>query len=210
VLSHALAMAGVRRLTFYLRDLEPPPPEPPAATVSSVVVRPLSQADLDAYRGLRPQGAAGELERRWRRGDRCLAAWREDRLISVFWLATREAPITYLGLSIPLEDGAWFAYDAFTATEERGRGLHELLRVEAFGLMREERVAGFLYAVLPENRDGRRLVSPYTRRLGTMLSIRLGRRRLTRSGMSSAHLGRPTAASRGRFSPLAFGRWTLS
>jgi hypothetical protein len=208
LLWHALAVVGVRRLTFYERPIDP---QPAPATAPGVVVRPLSYADIGPYRELRPDTGSDEVEQRLRRGDRCMTAWRGDRLIAVYWMAMGEAPVPYLGVSVPIQAGAWSAYDVFTAPEERRGGLHDLVRAEAFRLMRGEGGSALVYAVLPENRGGRGLVSRYApRRLGTVLSIRLGSRRLTRSGVPAGYLGRPRAVLRGRGRPLAFGRWTLS
>jgi hypothetical protein len=200
-------MAGVRRLTFYERPIDLPPAR---ATLPGVLVRPLSDADLVPYRDLRPGTESEEIER-LRRGDRCITAWRGDRLVSVYWVARGEAPVPYLGVSVPLQAGAWSAYDVFTAPDERRAGLHDLVRAEAFRLMRGEGGSALVYAVLPENRGGRGLVSRYApRRLGTLLSIRLGPWRLTRSGVPAGYLGRPRAISRRQGRRLAFGRWTLS
>jgi hypothetical protein len=183
----ALAAAGVRRLTVYWRPSEAPLEPPPDAGVS---VRLLSEADLDAYHDLRPDSPPGETERRLGAGDRCFCGWREGRLAGVYWVATREAPVHYLGLSVPLHDGAWFAYDAFIATEERRRGIHHVLRNEAVILGRSEGSPALLAAILPENHGGSGLVKR-SRRLGTLASIRIGPLRLARSSAKGGYLGEP-------------------
>jgi len=61
----ALAVAGVRRLTVYCRPLDDH--FAPAAT-PGVSVRPLSGADADAYRALRPGAPEAELELRLEAG----------------------------------------------------------------------------------------------------------------------------------------------
>jgi hypothetical protein len=184
---HTLAVAGARRLAVYCRDMEA---ELAPVTVPGVTVRPMEPADLGAYRRLRPDIAGNELKRRLRSGDRCLTAWRGNRLIATYWVAARDAPVPYLGISVPLNDGVWFVYDVFTAPQERKRGLHDLLRFEAVRQGRREGASALLSAILPENRAGRRLVSR-SRPLGTLLSIRLGRRLLTRSNVPPEYLGRP-------------------
>lgn len=191
LLWHALAAAGVRRLTFYRADIEA---EFDPVTVPGVTVRALGPADLEAYRGLRPDTPGGEVERRLRSGDRCLTAWRGERLIAAYWMAVREAPVPYLGISIPLEGDAWYSHDVFVVPEERNRGLHNLLRNTAFPLGRREGASGLVYAMLPENRGARRLLGQFSRRLGTVLSIRVGPWRLTRSQVPAGYLGRPSRA----------------
>jgi hypothetical protein len=151
----------------------------------------LLAADLDDYGELRPHGGRDVAERRLRLGHRCLGAWRGERLIAVYWLAPGEAPVPYLGVSIPLATGAWFAYDVFVAWEERNRGLHNLLRNEAFPLLRREDASALVYAMLPENRGALRLLGSFSRRLGTVLSVRLGKRRFTRSSVPAGYLGQP-------------------
>jgi hypothetical protein len=178
-------------LTFYCADIET---EFPPLAVPGVAVRAMRPGDVDAYRGLRPDAPHGEAQRRLRNGDRCLTAWRGDRMVGAYWLAVREAPVPYLGVSIPLHGGAWFVYDVFVAPQERNRGLHNLLRNEAFPLGRHEGASALVYAMLPENRAGLRLLGGFSRRLGTVLSIRIGRWRLTRSGVSRSYLGRPGRA----------------
>jgi hypothetical protein len=188
---HVLAVAGVRRLNFYCADIET---EFPPLSVSGVAVRAMRAGDVDAYRQMRPNAPLGEAERRLRHGDRCLTAWRGDRMVGAYWIGVREAPVPYLGVSIPLRGGAWFVYDVFVVPKERNRGLHNLLRNEAFPLGRREGASALVYAMLPENRAGLRLLGGFSRPLGTVLSIRLGRRRLTRSSVPRRYLGRPSRA----------------
>lgn len=188
----ALAAAGVRRLIVYRRPLDD---QFPPARAPRVSVRPLSGTDVAAYRVLRPDAPEGELERRLGYGDRCLAAWRDGRLVGVYWLGLREAPVPYLGLSVPLVGNAWFAYDVYVAAQERGRGIHNVLRLEAVRHSRAAGATALLSAVLPENRGGRGLTKR-SRPLGTLLSIRLGPLRLARSTAPSEYLGRPRFSAR--------------
>jgi GNAT superfamily N-acetyltransferase len=190
---HLLAVAGVRRLNFYCADIEAR--FPPRLAVPGVAVRGMGPDDGDAYRGLRPDAPPDEAERRLRNGDRCLTAWRGDRMVAAYWLAIREAPVPYLGISIPLADGAWYAYDAFVAPEERNRGLHNLLRNEAVPLARREGASAIVYSMLQENRAALRLLGRFSRPLGTVLTIRIGRRRLIRSEVPRKYLGRPHRAT---------------
>jgi len=188
----ALAVAGVRRLTVYCRPLDDH--FAPAAT-PGVSVRPLSGADADAYRALRPGAPEAELELRLEAGDRCLAAWRDGCLVGVYWLALREAPIPYLDLSVRLVGNAWFAYDVFVAAQERGRGIHNVLRLEAVSRGRSEGAVALLSAVLPENRGGRQ-ITRRSRRLGTLISVRIGPWRLAHSTVRPGDLGRPRFSER--------------
>ena len=93
---------------------------------SSIPVRyaELTEADHAAHRRFRPALAAGELERRLGRGDRCFVMWQDDRLIHECWVTTAErAYVPYLHREIRLEPGDAYYYGAYTDPGFRGRGL---------------------------------------------------------------------------------------
>jgi GNAT superfamily N-acetyltransferase len=187
-----LAVAGVRRLTvvsFPLDDLIE------AAAPAGVGIRTLSPADVRAYHDARPDTSVLEVEQRLGAGEVCVAGWREERLIAGFWLATKEGPVPYLGLSIPPAADAWWAYDAFVTPEERGRGVLAAVRAEALRRARSGGAAVAVGAVLSENRAGMGLARRW-RRLGTLVSIRLGPLRLAHSTVPPKYLGRPRFCGR--------------
>jgi GNAT superfamily N-acetyltransferase len=187
----ALAFIGVRRLEIHCRPTDRQTVTSVPA-VAGVTVRELQPEDARAYEALRPQPEISEAElvRRIRGGDRCFGAWRGERLIAVHWLALDEAPLPYLGVSGVLGPDCCLDYEAYTAPEERRRGISNLLA----GAVREQaRSLGktqLLSAVLPENRVSFGIISPRSRIVGTVASIRIGRWRLAHSSVTSAYLGR--------------------
>jgi len=182
----ALATAGVRRLQIHCRVVRKP-----AIAVSGVAVRPVSSGDADAYRALRPDPeiTEAEFQRRLQSGDRCVGAWEGGRLVGIRWLAIEEASIPYLGLRLPLAPDACYVYEAFTAPDQRHRGIGNLLSVatgaEACSLGRTKILSG----VLPENRAGVAFIRSWSRPLGVVGSVRLGRWRLARSFVSPEYVG---------------------
>ncbi len=160
--------------------------------VPGVTVRALRPDDAHAYRALAPQPEIGEEEfrRRLRAGKHCFGAWRDRRLIAVHWLALDEAPLPYLGVSPALGADFCFDYEAYTAPDERRRGISNLLA----GAVRAEAVSRgkpqILSALLPENRVSVGIITVRSRTLGTVASIRLGHWRLARSSVPASCLGR--------------------
>jgi GNAT superfamily N-acetyltransferase len=181
--------AGARRLEIHCRPAE----REPAAAVPGITVRSLSAGDADAYRALKPDPEISENEflRRLGAGDRCIGAWRGKRLVGSRWLALDEGRVSYLGVSFALAPDACFFYEAFTAPGERRRGIGNLLdaaaRAEALSIGRRKVLSG----LLPENRVGAEFLRAWSKRLGVVVSIRLGPWRLVRSSVTPGYIGRP-------------------
>jgi GNAT superfamily N-acetyltransferase len=190
LLWQTLALIGVRRLEIHCRptDRETVTPVP---AVAGVRVRALQPEDARAYEDLGPQPEISEAEllRRIRSGHCCFGAWRGERLIAVHWLALDEAPLSYLGVSVALGPDCCLDYEAYTAPEERRRGISNLLAGAVREQARSRGRAQLLSAVLPENRVSFGIISPRSRIVGTAASIRIGRWRLAHSSVPSVYLG---------------------
>lgn len=188
LLWQALATAGVRRLEIHCRPGEREPGE----AVEGVTIRLLSSGDADAYRALRPDPeiTVAEFLRRLRAGDRCIGAWRGKRLVGSRWLAIDEARVSYLGVSFALAPDACYFYEAFTAPEQRRRGIGNMLGeaagAEVLSLGRTKVLSG----VLPENRAGVDFIRTWSRPLGVVASLRLGPWRVSRSSVPPGYIGR--------------------
>lgn len=183
-----LATAGVRRLEIHCRPAEREPAKP----VHGVAIRPLTGGDAAAYQALRPDPQISETEflRRLRAGERCLGAWRRNRLIAIHWLALDEARISYLGISLALAPDACYDYEAFTAPQERRRGIGNMLGAAARADARRQGKPKVLSGILPENRAGAGFIAPWSRQVGTVASVRLGRWRLARSFVPPGYIER--------------------
>jgi hypothetical protein len=184
-----LAAAGVRRLVVYrlaaelVRERTKPVP--------GVSVRPVSEDDVAAYLAFRPGVTERAVLGRLGAGDTCIGAWRGKQLVGCRWLADSVAKLGYLGISVPLCPGVVYAYDAFTAHDERGRGVGGMVTAALFDTATARGAGIVINAVLPENLDGQRLARRRSSPIGSLRSIRLGPWLLVDRRVAPRHLGRP-------------------
>jgi len=156
-----------------------------------VSVRPVSKDDIEAYLSIRPGIPERAVLGRLRSGDTCVGAWRGERLVGCRWLADSVVRLGYLGFALPLCPGVAYAYDAFTAHEERGRGVGGIVTAALFDTATARGSGIVINAVLPENLDGQRLARRRSSPIGSLRSIRLGPWLLVSSRVAPGHLGRP-------------------
>ena len=184
-----LAAAGVRRLVVYrlAADLV----RERAQRVPGVSVRPVSEDDIAAYLAFQPGITERAVLGRLRAGDTCIGAWRGERLVGCRWLADSVVKLGYLGISLPLCSAVAYAYDAFTAHEERGRGVGGMVTAALFDTATARGAGIVINAVVPENLDGRRLARRRSTPIGSLRSIRLGPWLLVDCRVAPGHLGRP-------------------
>jgi hypothetical protein len=184
----ALAVTFYRRLVVYERPLDRTPPAPPAPPGASFHL--LSVSQLDAYRRLRPDTPAEEIERRLARGDRCFAVSLDGAVVSTRWQSCERAEFEYLGMSFPLGSGLAYAYDGFTEDGIRGSGLSTLAAAHMGQQLRGEGYRSLLSALLPENEGGRRLLTGLGGRpVGTVGCLRLGPVRVPLRRLPDGYLG---------------------
>lgn len=145
----SLAVLGFRRLYVLRRPLSEPLP---AGTASlPLAIDWLVPEHGDAYRAFRHGTPEDDVASRLRRGDRCLVARHDGRLVGAMWGSTTQARSPYLGRDLPLAAGEAFQFDAYTAPAVRGMGIAPALSVAWLRYLRDE---GFLAAIrltLPEN-----------------------------------------------------------
>jgi hypothetical protein len=184
----ALALAGYRRLTVYLRDLgdqyEPRP--------AFVTTGPLE--DIDDHCALRPRVPRAEVERRLARGHICAAARIGEEMVGVRWLSFDRAEIDYLGLAFDLAPDVAYVYDVYTRPDARRLGVNRALTGWTDARQRERGGRWTLSAILPENRGGGRIPGSLPmRHVGTIAVLRLpGRRIPLRRGVPREVLGAAT------------------
>jgi hypothetical protein len=120
-----------------------------------------------------------------------VTAWRGGRLVATRWLSSGHADINYLGATLRLAPGVWYAFDAFTSPSERRRGISGM--VTAALVQRAESLGAIavINAVLPENRGGRGLARRRSEPLGMLRSMRFGRWRIVASRLPRGYLGAP-------------------
>ncbi len=189
VIQNALAAGGARRLTIFQRSTNVlrGGVVPPEVTLGEV-----TDDGVAAYLALRPDAPPAEVRRRLAAGDVCMGAWREDRLLSVRWLARGRAELHYLGVSFALAPGVLYEYDAFTAVDERRAGLSAHVTDELIRIAAREGATSVLNAVLPENRGGMALARRDPA-IGVLRTVRLGPRLLVATNLPPGYLDDPRA-----------------
>lgn len=113
--------------------------------------RPLGLEDLEQYLALLPDADRADVVRRFDCRHVCYAAFRDDRLVQVCWIATERAYIDYLRAEIRLPSGVGYLYDLFTAPEARGLNLHRAMWPHVFRYFRNASPTYVLAAFHPEN-----------------------------------------------------------
>jgi hypothetical protein len=121
----ALAFLGVRRVSVYRVGTKKALAR--GESVPGVTGKLLSHRQVSAYLALRPDTSKSEVKQRLQDGAECLAAWREGRLVAAGCLTTGHAQIGYLGATLSLRSGVWYAFDAFTLPAERRRGISGMI-----------------------------------------------------------------------------------
>lgn len=143
-----LLMVGLRKviaplvdagyLAFFARELDDTLPSPEGP--SEITVRWAWPAEIDrlvaGYDGAR---SAEALRERFRRQDRCIAAF-DDRgeIAHCRWIATRRANIPEFGMDLVLTPGEAYFYDGYTRREARGRGIDAAVRSFIFHQLRAD------------------------------------------------------------------------
>lgn len=176
-----LAATVYRRLLLFERDLADSSPRTAELPLTTQV---LHEADVEDYLALRADTQRAEVLSRLRAGELCFTLRTERQIVHACWSASRRGRIAYLGCSLPLPADTVYVYESYTDPDFR---LLRASRARAEWMEQSLRVAGYRrmwYAVLPENRTGRRYIEdrPETRLLGTIACIRIGpwRRSFTR------------------------------
>lgn len=161
-----------------------------AAPVGGVSVRPLEDADLSDYASSQPSDAE-MVGARLRRGDRCVVAVEDGRVLGSRWASTVSADIAEVWLSFPVCPGVAYSYDAFTLPEARGRGIAAAVTAALFEGLVADGARRVVNAVLPDNPAGQGLARERSEALGTLRSNRLGDWIVARSRIPAGYLGPP-------------------
>lgn len=163
-----------------------------AASVRGVAVKPLSEADIPAYLEMGSQAPHSEelIAARFRAGDSCFAACREERIVGARWFTTARADIGPLEISFFIHPGIAYAYDAFTVLEERGRGIAALLTAALFESACCAGAIHVINAVLPSS-SGQALARGRSKLLGLVRALNVGPSLIVNCRMPPGYLGAP-------------------
>src|SRR6478672_8293460 len=193
-ISYALATAGIRRtrrLVVYAMQRENVLKG--GTPIRGVTLQVLAEADLPAYLSLLPDTPEEMVTARIRQGDRCFVAWHDGCLVGARWLSTAIADMGE-GVAFPLRPGVAYAYDAFTAPQERRRGIGAVVTAALFESASAGGATHVINAVLPENRSGQGLARGRSKPLGMVRSNRFGPWLIVRSQVPPGYLGAPLPA----------------
>jgi GNAT superfamily N-acetyltransferase len=194
MISKTLAVAGIhpeggsRRVVIYGMQREQVLER--RTVVPGVTLRALAEEEIASYCTLQPADP-DSMRTRIRRGDRCIAAWLDGRLVGARWLTTVSADIVDLGVSFPLLPGVSYAFDAFTAPQQRGRGIASMVTAALFECATAVGATRVINGVLPENPSGQGLARGRSVQLGTLRSNRLGPWLVVTCQMPHGYLGAP-------------------
>lgn len=170
----ALGEIGYRRAV--LRECPLDQPFPLVAARIPLAIELLDETQVDEYNVFRRGADSTAARRQFEAGDRCFVARNEGRIVGACWSATGRAWSVYLSREIPLAADEVYVYDAFTASEQRGKGILPVLTNE---MHRYHRSRGFRREVavtVPENQSAMTSKIGY-RSVGTMGYFALGKYR---------------------------------
>jgi hypothetical protein len=142
----SLDALGYRRMYLLRRRLTEPILDcPPALPVE---IGWLMLEEVQDYLVFRPDASCHEVTQQLLKGDRCLVARHEDRIVGAVWgLSTRQLP----GLDLPLAAGEAYQSDAYTLPEVRGMGIAPALSVAWLRHLRDEACVAAIRLTFPWN-----------------------------------------------------------
>jgi SAM-dependent methyltransferase/ribosomal protein S18 acetylase RimI-like enzyme len=158
-----LGELGYRRVAIRECILDEPFPE--NGPRIPVALELLDDTQIDEYNAFRRVVDPDSARRRLAVGDKCFVARHGRSIVSTLWASTGRAQCEYLSRSIPIADDEAYMYDAFTAPEWRGLGVHPALTSE---MHRYYRTAGKRRSICftgPENMPAMTAKTGY-RRIG--------------------------------------------
>jgi GNAT superfamily N-acetyltransferase len=126
---------------------QPPPPDETADF--------LSERDEAAYAEFRPGQPIAVMRRRLGKGERCLVARRQGRIVCAIWAVRGRPRDSYLGAWLALEPGDVYLHDVFTRPDCRRQGLARACYSQMMQSVRTEGSRRAVCLVAVENRPGR-------------------------------------------------------
>lgn len=153
-LTRSLGALGYRRLFLLQRSLHDPLPEL-RASLPLVIDWLVPEQEAD-YATLVPDTVVGGVVTRLQRGERCLSARVDGKLVSVMWASTGCARIGYLELEMPLSPEEVYLGGAFTHPAFRGHSIAPVLSVEMLRRFREDGFRRVIRATVPGNQPALR------------------------------------------------------
>lgn len=144
-----LADLGYGRLLLLERFLDAP--ITPIAPRVPVVFSTLSPAQIDEYVRFHDEFSRAEIQERFRRGDECFVARREERIVCTSWASRTLRFFASLGCRYAAGPDEVYLYDSFTDAAFRGLGIAPALGVHVLERLRGAGIARAIMAVSVQN-----------------------------------------------------------
>ena len=146
----SLDALGYRRMYLLRRPLAEPILDCP--TTLPVVIGWLTLEDVQDYLVFRPDASVHEVTQQLLKGDRCIVARHEDRIVGAVWgSSVRITTERSLGRDLPLAAGEAYQYDAYTLPEVRGMGIAPAIGVAFLRHLRDEACVTAIRLTFPWN-----------------------------------------------------------
>ena len=146
----SLDALGYRRLYLLRRSLAEPILDCP--TMLPVAIDWLTIEDVQDYLVFRPDASGHDVTQQLLKGDRCLVARHEDRIVGAIWGSSESIHMKRsLGRDLPLAAGEAFQFDAYTLPEVRGMGIAPALSVAWLRHLRDEACVAATLLTVPWN-----------------------------------------------------------
>ena len=173
----SLDALGYRRLYLLRRPLAEPIADCPTAL--PVAVDWLTLEEVQDYLVFRPDAIRHDVTQQLLRGDRCLVARHEHRIVGAMWgSSTRMNTQRLLGRDLSLAAGEAYQFDAYTLPEVRGMGIAPALSVAWLRHLRDEAFSAAIRMTFPWNGAALRSHAKAGYRVVAVVRcFRLGRRR---------------------------------
>ena len=149
-----LAMTVYRRAVLVERPLDGPLASITPNTPVEIGV--LSETDVGAYLGFRPETSAADVRGRLERGHVCFVAWHGGRIVSAAWLATGRVWVDYLARELQLAVDEAYLYESFTARDFRGQNIPVVRGTYETRYFRDAGYRRLVAVIVPENKPALR------------------------------------------------------
>jgi ubiquinone/menaquinone biosynthesis C-methylase UbiE len=166
----------VAGLHFFAADLSDPPASPRLDEAMSI--GPASSAEAEALMMDRSgEEISREIDRRFSRGDRCLAIRAADgTLLHTRWLTANPTHIPEIDRYVVPQIGQLYMFDGYTRAEARRRGVDSAMRLFIFRLARDEGMRQVLSYVHSENPAGMKAAQKLQSEVGKVRYVTWGSR----------------------------------
>lgn len=167
-----LAELFYRRLVVYEARLDAP--RTPVRSDLPLRLEVLGADRVQDYVDCVPGTDPEQFRQRLSSGDRCYAAWLQDEVVAVRWAAFRDVEVTRSGLMLSLAEGDSYLYGAYTAPQQRRRGIGAALTAHLLDHLESEGHQRALSAWIPENAEARSLNPSRGQPVAVVSVVRVG------------------------------------